>query len=89
MAYGPLNLKPWEFGRLQPGEFLQLLDGYTWRQERAKEMQAYFTAASMSVHTKKVVSPMDLLKPLRKTIKRRDKEQDEEYLRKVFKSKLK
>ena len=31
VAYGPLGLKPWEFGRLTVGEFAQLAEGYLWR----------------------------------------------------------
>ena len=34
MAYGALNLKPWEFGRLTPDEFVKLLKGYKWRMEQ-------------------------------------------------------
>lgn len=30
-----MALRPWEFGRLTPGEFMQLVDGYRWRQEQA------------------------------------------------------
>lgn len=46
---------------------------------------AYFAACQMSVHTKKPVSPKDLLKPLRQTTKSRSKKEDEEYLRETFK----
>lgn len=84
IAYGPLALRPREFEELQPHEFYLLLEGYRWRQEQEENKTAYFTAASMSVHTKRPVSPKDLIKPLRQTKKPRNKAEDEQYLREVF-----
>jgi hypothetical protein len=69
---------------LQPHEFLALLEGYKWRREQDEDMQAYFTAQAMSVHTKRPVQPKDLLKPLRQTKKQRSKDDDEKYLREKF-----
>lgn len=77
------------FGNLQPGEFLQLWGGYQWRKERDEEIEAYFTAAAMSVHAKKEISPKELLKPLRPRVKKqRSKREDEKYLREKFKGLL-
>lgn len=64
-------------------------EGYQWRYKRENEDQenimAYFTACQMSVHTKKPVSPKDLLKPLRPEIKKQSsKKEDEEHLKKAF-----
>lgn len=64
---------------------MDLWDGYKWRQEQEKNRLAYFTACQMSVHTKKPVSPKDLLKPLRQTVnKQRYKAEDEAYFKEVF-----
>lgn len=91
IAYGPLNLKPWEFERLQPGEFYQLYEGYRWRQERHEEMTAYFVACLMNVSGKSLkrrLSPKDLLKPIRQPKQHQDKKEDEEYLKELFKDSL-
>jgi hypothetical protein len=47
---------------------------------------AYFTACSMSVHTKRPVNPQNLLKRLRQPKKavKHDKKADEEYLKQEF-----
>jgi len=88
IAYGPLNLMPGAFEQLQPHEFVDLWDGYKWRQEQEENRLAYFTACQMSVHTSKPVSPKDLLKPLRQTVKQRDRKDDEEYFKEKFKNAL-
>jgi len=44
LAYGALQLKPWEFGRLTPGEFIALLEGYKWRMEQRQILLAQFVA---------------------------------------------
>ncbi|MBP2638443.1 MAG: hypothetical protein H6Q72_4350 [Firmicutes bacterium] len=62
-----------------------MLDGYQWRENHDCERQAYFTAAMMSVHTKKPVKPTDLWKPLKqKKAVKCDKKAEEAHLRKVF-----
>lgn len=75
---------PEQFEQLQPGEFLQLWDGYIWRKEQREEETAYFTSCLMSVHTKRPVQPKDLLKPLRQP-RKHNKKQDEAYLQEQFK----
>ena len=45
MAYGPLGLKPWEFGRLTFGEFQALAEGYQWRKEQEQVVAAGFVAS--------------------------------------------
>ncbi|WP_229534790.1 hypothetical protein [Pelosinus baikalensis] len=60
-----------------PIEFMDLWDGYRWRQEQEENRLAYFTACQMSVHTKKPVAPKDLLKPLRGKGKQRRNKDDE------------
>ena len=45
MAYGPLGLKPWEFGRLTFGEFLAMAEGYQWRKEQEQVLAAGFVAS--------------------------------------------
>jgi hypothetical protein len=87
-AYGALELKPWEFGRLQPHEFYAMLEGYNWRKERQEEMTAYFVCGLMNMSGKSFkkgqsMSVKDLLKPLRQPAKRSKKE-DEQYLREQF-----
>jgi len=75
---------PWDFNELQVHEFNDLWDGYIWRKEQEENQLAYFTAAMMSVHTARPVSPKDLIDPLRMTVKTRSKTDDEAHLKKVF-----
>jgi hypothetical protein len=82
-----LDLTPWEFEQLQPGEFLQLWDGYIWRQEQQEDMLAYFVSCLMNVSGKSLkrrITPKELLKPLREPKKPRDRKADEEYLKDKF-----
>ena len=72
---------PREFEELQPQEFIMLLDGYKWRQENAENLAAYFTACQMSVHTKRPVSPVALLKPLRPKQVKAVRKSDVEYFK--------
>ena len=51
MAYGPLGLKPWEFGRLTFGEFYELAEGYHWRVQQEQKMTAGFVASIINTCT--------------------------------------
>ena len=51
MAYGPLALKPWEFGRLTFGEFYELAEGYHWRTQQEQKMTAGFVASIINTCT--------------------------------------
>ena len=51
MAYGPLGLKPWEFGQLTFGEFYELAEGYRWRTEQEQRMTAGFVASIINTCT--------------------------------------
>ena len=59
MAYGPLGLKPWEFGRLTFGEFYELAEGYHWRIQQEQRMTAGFVASIINTCTSR-----DLKKPV-------------------------
>ena len=59
MAYGPLGLKPWEFGRLTVGEFYELAEGYHWRVQQEQKMTAGFVASIINTCTSR-----DLKKPV-------------------------
>ena len=50
MAYGPLNLKPWEFMNLSPMEYYKLAEGYELRTEIEDRRQAYFACLMTNVH---------------------------------------
>ncbi len=87
LAYGQLALKPWEFGRLQPCEFILLLQGYSWRQTQQENMLAYFVCQLMNIEGKYLVQPItvaDLLEPIRGG-RRQQRDDDEDYLRDRFK----
>jgi len=91
IAYGPLELKPWEFEQLQPHEFYKLYEGFVWRQEQQEALAAYFVSHLMNISgkvAKRTIQPKDLLKPLRQASKQRDKKVDEEYLKDIFKDSL-
>ena len=51
MAYGPLGLKPWEFGRLTFGEFYELAEGYHWRTWQEQILTAGFVASIINTCT--------------------------------------
>ena len=51
VAYGPLALKPWEFGRLSFGEFYELAEGYHWRIQQEQRMTAGFVASIINTCT--------------------------------------
>ena len=59
MAYGPLGLRPWEFGRLTFGEFAQLAEGQHWRMREEQRMSAAFVASIINTCTSR-----DLKKPV-------------------------
>ena len=59
VAYGPLGLKPWEFGRLTFGEFYALAEGYHWRTKQEQTMAAGFVASIINTCTSR-----DLKKPV-------------------------
>ena len=50
MAYGPLNLKPWEFMNLSPMEYYKLAEGYELRTGIEDRRQAYFACLMTNVH---------------------------------------
>jgi len=81
---GPLNLSTHEFEEMQVHEFNDKWDGYIWRKEQEENQLAYFTAAMMSVHTSRPVSPKYLINPLRNPVKTRSKTDNEAHLKKVF-----
>lgn len=45
IAYGPLQLKPWEFALATPAELNDLVDGYEWRINRQMEREAKWVCA--------------------------------------------
>ena len=94
LAYGPLNLLPREFEKLQPTEFNQLLEGYNWRAKRKEEFAAYFVSCLMNIEGKSLkhnIGAKHLLEPLRvgnkKAIKI-DRKVDKQYLIETFNLKL-
>jgi len=84
LAYGPLNLRPWEFNRLQPHEFYKILDGYKWRMDERNAIISYFVTPLINSQgtMKKAVTMKDLLSPLQN--KKEEKQQEKEYLRQIF-----
>ena len=51
IAYGALALKPWEFGKLTPGELRQLIEGYLWRGEQRQTAGARLVAPIINTCT--------------------------------------
>ena len=66
MAYGPLNLKPWEFMNLSPMEYYKLAEGYELRTEIEDRKQAYFACLMTNVHIagKRKLTVEDIMKQL-------------------------
>jgi len=81
IAYGALALKPWEFGRLTPGEFQELVEGYLWRTQERQIEAARFVApiinACTSYDLKQPVTVEMLLGKDPKTKEQSEKTQDE------------
>lgn len=86
IAYGALNLKPREFEELQPHEFYKLMDGYKWRKQEQEALFAYFVLPIVNSQgtLKHPIEMKHLLDPLQPDQKRLKKQQDAEYLKKVF-----
>ena len=61
LAYGPLALKPWEFEKLTPAEFNQMVDGYRRRQETAEDTMAWALSLLLSPYSKTKIRPSMLL----------------------------
>jgi hypothetical protein len=80
-----LNLKPWEFSRLQPHEFNSLLDGYICRKESNENTIAYFAAHLINTQLKEPISAKTLLEPIREVDLEEKKKDDEDYLKEKFK----
>lgn len=88
-----MELKPWEFERLQPYEFYQLLDGWNVRNDvaenrrkRAETVACYLAAHLLNVSGKTIkgkISVKDLAGPLEDK-PQRDTKSDKEYLREQF-----
>jgi hypothetical protein len=88
IAYGPLNLLPETFGKLQPHEFEKLWDGYQWRKKQ-RETEAAYWVHRIAVHlVKKPMTPEELLRPLRQEEAKQNRVADEQYLRETFKNRL-
>lgn len=67
VAYGLLALKPWELERLQPYEFLLMVEGAIWRKQRQEDIMAYFVTPLININLDKKhqISPQALIAPLR------------------------
>ena len=87
-----MNLKPWEFGRLQPHEFRAMIDGCNKRQTNLENTLAYFVCQLMNLEGKALkepIKPIDLLRPIRESVKKIDQQKaDEEYFKERFKGML-
>lgn len=85
VAYGMLNLKPYEFEEMQIREFNAMVQGHLRRKRKQDEMQAYFTYWQLlpQLGSKTSITPADILAPLYPDVKPDPKEEREELL-KVF-----
>lgn len=84
LAYGPLELKPWEFAKLQPQEFEKMLEGYTLRRDRDNELRAYFTCLLIAPHVKKdSITVEKILKPLQPHKVKQVTQQEKAYFQRM------
>ena len=60
-AYGPLKLMPDQFWELTYGEFLELVDGYRYRDEIEWRKLAQLASWTIAPHLKKPISANKLL----------------------------
>lgn len=63
VAYGALKLKPEELYALTPLELEEMLDAHEKQELKRRWETAYWVSHLMSIHTKKVVKPDNLMKP--------------------------
>lgn len=57
-----MNLTPEQLGKLTHGEFLDLYDGWKWRERRELEHYAQLAAWVTAPHVKRPIDPRKLLK---------------------------
>lgn len=83
IAYGPLQLKPWEFERLTPREFELLCRGY---EDRARDLDmrlAYFFTMATNVHIPKPsqrITVKDVMKQLHPTSAKERKLEEKAFI---------
>jgi hypothetical protein len=58
-------LTPKSLGKLTYGEFIDLYDGFKWREKRQLELLALSAAWVTAPHLKKPIDPNDLLEPMK------------------------
>ena len=87
IAYGALDLKPWEFGKLTAGEFLDLLRGYKWRMEQKQILLASFVAPVINTCTnrelKKPVT-VEMLLGIERKADKKSNDQAKEEIKKLL-----
>lgn len=59
-AYGALELKPWEFGRLTVGEFNAMVEGYKWRTKEKRVFTARFVVPIINACARNLKRPIKL-----------------------------
>lgn len=85
IAYGALDLKPWEFGKLTAGEFLDLLRGYKWRMEQKQILLASFVAPVINTCTNRELKKPVTVNMLLGIEKEDDKKTKEQLLKDIRK----
>jgi hypothetical protein len=75
-------LTPKSLGKLTYGEFLELYEGFKWREKRQLELLALSASWVTSPHLKKPIDPADLLKPMQEK-KQVTKEEKERVTREI------
>lgn len=85
VAYGMLNLKPYEFEEMQIREFNAMVQGRLRRKRERDETNAYFTYWQMKPHLgeNSSLTPADILAPLYPDAKP-DPKEDKAELMKAF-----
>jgi hypothetical protein len=58
-------LTPKSLGKLTYGEFIDLYDGFKWREKRQLELLALSASWVTAPHLKKPIDPNDLLEPMK------------------------
>ena len=74
IAYGPLGLMPESFYRLTYGQFLELIEGYKFREQREWDKLAQLASWTTAPHLKRPVSAKKLLGKEKKKEKTTPKE---------------
>jgi hypothetical protein len=80
LAYGLLNMKPYEFWQLDMKEYHLMLDGYYMREEKEWEKLSHLASWITMPHVKNSIKPTDFYDPNRSKKKETTPEESQQII---------